>query len=113
MTDEIQDVRFGGIRDTGADADNLDESTGRRNLEMLYDIPLHVTVRLGQTHLTLKDLLSLGPGAVVELERLAGESIDLLVNGVLVGKGDVVVVNENFGLRITDIVTPEDRIKAV
>ncbi|OGV54791.1 MAG: flagellar motor switch protein FliN, partial [Lentisphaerae bacterium GWF2_52_8] len=70
-----------------------------------------VSAELGRSVIKIRDLLNFSPGSVVELERLAGESIDLLVNGVLIGKGDVVVVNENFGLRITEIVCTEERIK--
>ena len=85
----------------------------KRNLEMIYEIPVSVSAELGSTTISIKDILSLGPGSVVELERMAGESVDLLVNGVLIGKGDVVVVNENFGLRITEVVCVEERIKKI
>ncbi len=88
-------------------------ANSEKNLEMIYEIPVQVNAELGNTNLTIKNLLTLGPGSVVELDRLAGESIDLLVNGVLVGKGDVVVVNENFGLRITEIVCVEERINRI
>ncbi len=95
---------------------NLDKPTPstenqQRNLEMIFDVPVSVSAELGRSVIKIRDLLNLSPGAVVELERLAGESVDLLVNGVLIGKGDVVVVNENFGLRITEIVCTEERIK--
>jgi len=83
----------------------------QRNLEMIFDVPVSVSAELGRSVIKVKDLLNLSPGSVVELERVAGESIDLMVNGVLIGKGDVVVVNENFGLRITEIVCTEERIK--
>lgn len=115
MADGVEDINiaraeFGEVFDNN-NPELDDVNNQRRNLEMLYDVPLHVTVRLGETQISIRELLSLGPGAVVELERLAGESVDLLVNGVLVGKGDVVVVNENFGLRITDVVSTEERLK--
>ena len=110
---EVADVQFGEVRDS-SDSNSLTTLENQhRNLEMLYDIPLKVTVRLGETQMTIKELLNLGPGAVIELERLAGESVDLMVNNVLVGKGDVVVVNENFGLRITNIVSAEERISTL
>lgn len=83
----------------------------QRNLEMIFDVPVNISAELGRSVIKIRDLLSLSPGSVVELERVAGEAIDLMVNGVLVGKGDVVVVNENFGLRITEIVCTEERIK--
>ena len=99
-----------------SDEMNSVESTGgdfehKQAIDMLYEIPLTISVELGATMMPIKDLLKLSSGSVVELERLAGESIDLSVNGILVGKGDVVVVNENYGLRITEIMSPEERIK--
>lgn len=106
--DDVADVQFGQLRDAGATADAPGQ---RRTLDMLSSIPLHITVQLGETQLRLKELLALGPGAVIELDRPAGEPIDLLVNGVPVGRGDVVVVDEQFGLRITDIVSTEDRLR--
>lgn len=85
--------------------------TQQKNLEMIFDVPVSVSAELGRSVIKIKDLLNLSPGSVVELERIAGEPVDLMVNGVLIGKGDVVVVNENFGLRITEIVCTEERIK--
>lgn len=87
-----------------------DEQARRRNLEALYEVPLTVTARLGETQMSIKNLLNLGPGAVVELDRQAGEAIDLYVNGIRVGSGDAVVVDENFGLRITELISPAERI---
>jgi flagellar motor switch protein FliN/FliY len=109
---DVANVAFGEVQ-AAEDTDQPDDRERRRNLEMLYDIPLTVTVRLGNAMMSLRDLLNLGPGAVVELDRLAGESVDLLVNGVLVGRGDVVVVNDNFGLRVTDIVSSEERVRGL
>jgi flagellar motor switch protein FliN/FliY len=108
--DEVAEVQFGAIRETAPDAGTA-ANGDRRNLEILYGIPLRVTAQIGETHLPLKELLGLGPGTVVELERAAGEPIDLLVNGVHVGRGEVVVVNEKFGLRITEIISPEERVR--
>ena len=102
-------AEFGTIANVDQPPPNADNQ--QRNLEMLFDVPVSVSAELGRSVIKIKDLLNLSPGYVVELERLAGESIDLLVNGVLIGKGDVVVVNENFGLRITEIVCTEERIK--
>ncbi|MEN9361147.1 MAG: flagellar motor switch protein FliN [Verrucomicrobiota bacterium] len=84
---------------------------GRRNLERIYDLSVQARVQLGGTNMTIRELLSLSPGTVVELDRMAGESIDLLVNDILIGKGEVVVINDNFGLRITEIASAEDRLK--
>jgi flagellar motor switch protein FliN/FliY len=80
------------------------------NLELIYDVPLQVSVELGKATKTIKEILELGPGAVIELDRLAGEPVDMIVNGKLIAKCEVVVINETFGIRITEIVNPEERI---
>lgn len=82
-----------------------------RNLDLLLDIPLGVTVELGRTKRLIKDILDLAPGAIIELDKLAGEPVDVLVNNKLIARGEVVVVEENFGVRITDILSPAERIK--
>lgn len=81
------------------------------NLNMLMDVPMEVAVELGRTKLQVKEILNLGQGSIIELERLAGEPVDLLVNGRLVARGEVVVIDESFGVRVTSIVEPMDRIK--
>jgi flagellar motor switch protein FliN/FliY len=81
-----------------------------RDMDFLLDIPLEVTVELGRTRMLIKDLLQLGQGSVVELEKLAGEPMEILVNDKLVARGEVVVVNEKFGVRLTDIISPTERI---
>ncbi|MGI6450290.1 MAG: flagellar motor switch protein FliN [Desulfitobacteriia bacterium] len=73
-------------------------------------MPLQVSVELGKATKTIKEILELGPGAVIELDRLAGEPVDMIVNGKLIAKCEVVVINETFGIRITEIVNPEERI---
>lgn len=83
------------------------------NLSLILDISLEVTVELGRTHRKIREVLELGPGSVVELDKLAGEPVDVLVNGKLFAKGEVVVIDENFGVRITDILTIEERIEAL
>jgi len=82
-----------------------------KDIDFLLDIPLDVSVKLGHSRMIIKDLLSLSQGSVIELDKLAGEPMDVLVNEKLVAKGEVVVVNEKFGIRLTDIVSPTDRIK--
>ncbi|OLN22779.1 flagellar motor switch phosphatase FliY [Domibacillus antri] len=82
-----------------------------RNLNMLFDIPLQVTVELGRTNRKVKDILELTSGSIIELDKLAGEPVDVLVNNRLVAKGEVVVIEENFGVRITNIASPADRLK--
>ncbi|MCK8816519.1 flagellar motor switch phosphatase FliY [Natroniella sulfidigena] len=81
------------------------------DLSLIYDVPLELTVRLGKSKMSIKEILDLGPGSVIELDRLAGEAVDLLVNGKLIAKGEVVVIDENFGFRVTDIVSAEERLK--
>jgi flagellar motor switch protein FliN/FliY len=81
------------------------------NLEFLLDIKLHVTFEVGRSKMLISDLLTLGQGSVIELHRLVGDELDLLINGKLIAKGEVVVVNEKFGCKITDIISPEDRVK--
>jgi flagellar motor switch protein FliN len=82
-----------------------------KNLDMLLDIPLNVTVELGRTKRSVKDILELSSGSIIELDKLAGEPVDVLVNSRLIAKGEVVVIDENFGVRITDIVSQSDRLK--
>lgn len=86
------------------------EQQEQRNLDMLLDIPLRVTVELGRTKRTVKDILGLTSGSIVELDKLAGEPVDILVNEKLIAKGEVVVIDENFGVRITDIMNQSERI---
>ncbi|MFC1714105.1 flagellar motor switch protein FliN [Candidatus Poribacteria bacterium] len=83
------------------------------SINFLLDVPLDVTVELGRTKIALRDMLQLGPGSVIELDKLIGEPVDLLVNDKLIAKGEVVVFDENFGVRITDIINPEERIKSL
>jgi len=84
-----------------------------QNMELIQDVPLQVTVRLGKSKMTIKDILDLGEGSIVELDKLAGEPVDLLVNGKLVAKGEVVVIDENFGFRVKDIISPMERINNI
>jgi flagellar motor switch protein FliN/FliY len=81
-----------------------------RKLDLLLDVPLEVSVELGRTRLSIQNLLALGPGSVVELDKLAGDPLDILVNGRLVARGEAVVVNDKFGVRITDIVSRAERV---
>uniref|UniRef100_A0A7C5ENG5 Flagellar motor switch protein FliN n=1 Tax=Desulfobacca acetoxidans TaxID=60893 RepID=A0A7C5ENG5_9BACT len=81
------------------------------NIELLLDIPLEITAELGRTRMIINDLLQLGQGSVIELNKLAGEPLEILVNQKLIARGEVVVVNEKFGIRLTDIISPVERIK--
>ncbi|PKK84419.1 MAG: flagellar motor switch protein FliN [candidate division Zixibacteria bacterium HGW-Zixibacteria-1] len=87
------------------------EQHGSRNIELLMDVELPVSIELGRTRMNISDILSLGPGSIVELDKLVGEPVDLLVNQKKVARGEVVVVEENFGLRITQLISPEERLK--
>ncbi len=80
-------------------------------LDMILDIPVQMTVELGRTKITIKNLLQLAHGSVVELDAMAGEPMDVLVNGTLIAQGEVVVVNDKFGIRLTDIITPSERMR--
>ncbi len=84
-----------------------------QNLDFILDIPLKVSVELGRAKVVIKDLLQLGQGSVLELDKLAGEPLEVLVNGKLVARGEVVVVNEKFGIRLTDIISPLERIETL
>ncbi len=86
-------------------------SSTRNDIDMILDIPVQMTVELGRTKLAIKNLLQLAQGSVVELDGMAGEPMDVLVNGCLIAQGEVVVVNDKFGIRLTDIITPSERIR--
>ncbi len=98
-------------------AANFDELTDESmpgsdvNLDVVLDIPVNLSMEIGHTKISIRNLLQLNQGSVVELERLAGEPMDVLVNGTLIARGEVVVVNEKFGIRLTDIISPAERVK--
>jgi flagellar motor switch protein FliN/FliY len=81
------------------------------DIDLIMDIPVQLTVQLGRTKIAIKNLLQLAQGSVIELDGLAGEPMDVLVNGYLIAQGEVVVVNDKFGIRLTDIITPSERIR--
>lgn len=84
---------------------------GRPDLDVILDIPVSISMEVGRTAITIRNLLQLNQGSVIELDRLAGEPLDVLVNGTLIAHGEVVVVNEKFGIRMTDVISPSERIK--
>ncbi len=86
-------------------------ANANQGLELILDIPVHLTVELGRTKIAIRNLLQLAHGSVVELDGLAGEPMDVLVNGTLIAQGEVVVVNDKFGIRLTDIITPQERMR--
>jgi len=101
----VQPAQFGSFQISGG---SEPQSVG--NLDLLLDVPLEITVELGRANRRVRDVLNLGPGSIVELSKLAGEPVDLLVNGKLIAKGEVVVIDENFAVRIIEILAREDRL---
>lgn len=99
-----KEVQFPDLQDSPSEAKP-------RDLNFLLDIPLEVSVELGRATILINDLLQLGQGSVIELTKLAGEPLEILVNGKLIARGEPVVVNEKFGVRITDIISPIERVK--
>ena len=91
--------------------DQNSKAVQRTDLDMILDIPVQLVVQLGRTKIAIKSLLQLAQGSVVELDGLAGEPMDVLVNGCLIAQGEVVVVNDKFGIRLTDVITPSERIR--
>ncbi len=95
--------------------EELQSDSGRATvnpeLEVILDIPVSISMEVGRTSITIRNLLQLNQGSVIELDRLAGEPLDVLVNGTLIAHGEVVVVNEKFGIRMTDVISPAERIK--
>lgn len=89
---------------------NQKDEVSTRRLDLLLDVPLDVTVELGRSRMTIQDLLGLTPGSVVELDKVAGEPLDIVVNDRLIARGEAVVVNDKFGIRITDIISKAERI---
>jgi len=124
MSEEINAVETGQTAghasETGdymrADFQELENETsqsgmGDANLDMILDIPVTIAVEIGRSKITINNLLKLNQGSVVELDCLAGEPMDVLINGTLIAHGEIVVVNEKFGVRLTDIISPSERVK--
>jgi flagellar motor switch protein FliN/FliY len=103
----VQPARFAPLQPHQA------EKQPAQSIEFLFDVNLHVTVELGRTEMTVRKILEMGPGTVVELNRLAGEAVDVLVNGRAIARGEVVVIDDMFGVRVTDILSPYDRINSL
>ena len=90
---------------------HAEATEGEVNLEAILDVPVIISMEIGRTQISIRNLLQLNQGSVVELDRLAGEPMDVLVNGTLIAQGEVVVVNEKFGIRLTDVISPSERVK--
>jgi flagellar motor switch protein FliN/FliY len=97
--------------DAGAAARDASTGAAAANMEFILDIPLEVTVELGRTKLLIHELLKLGQGSVIELSKLAGETLEILANQKLIARGEAVVINEKFGVRLTEVVSPMERIE--
>ncbi len=111
--DDLDEIQVKSLADQVRAGDDSLNKLKVQNLDFILDIPLKVTVELGRTQVVIKDLLLLGQGSVLELDKLAGEPLEILVNGKLIAKGEVVVVNEKFGIRLTDIISPIERIETL
>ncbi len=92
---------------------NKSEEQEARELDFILDIPLELSAELGKTKMLVNDLLQLGQGSIIELNKLAGEPLEVYINRKLIARGEVVVVNEKFGIRLTDVITPVDRVKSL
>ena len=112
-TYDLQKIKVDEIIDEVKAGDSALNKLKVQNLDFILDIPLKVTVELGRTKVLVKDLLQMGQGSVIELDKLAGEPLEILVNGKLVARGEVVVINEKFGARLTDIISPIERIETL
>jgi flagellar motor switch protein FliN/FliY len=102
-----QEVRQPAFRELSDD----NGATGARDINFLLDIPMVVMIEIGRTKMFIRDLLQLGQGSVVELDKMVGEPMEVFVNGKLIARGEVVVINEKFGIRLTDIISPAERIQ--
>jgi flagellar motor switch protein FliN/FliY len=105
MNQEVQEHEFESLKDEARQ-----KTTTTRDIEFLLDIPVEITVQIGRTRMLIKEILQLGQGSIVELEKLAGEPMEILANNRLIARGEVVVVNEKFGVRLTDIISPSERL---
>ncbi len=114
MQDKADDYERAAFKDLNGSSNQLTTgqlTSGETNLDVILDIPVTLSMEIGRTELPIHNLLQLNQGSVVELDRLAGEPLDVLVNGTLIAHGEVVVVNEKFGIRLTDVISPAERVK--
>jgi flagellar motor switch protein FliN/FliY len=108
-SDKKNNVRAAPMEEFGSDSVNT--SKGSPDLDVIMDIPVTISMEVGNTMIPIRNLLQLNQGSVIELDRLAGEPLDVLVNGTLIAHGEVVMVNDKFGIRLTDVMSPGERIK--
>ncbi len=109
---QAEPVSYEDLEDnTNYEAYQPTNKSGEVNLDLLLDIPVMIAMEIGRTKINIRNLLQLTQGSVIELDRLAGEPMDVMVNGTLIAHGEVVVVNEKFGIRLTDVISPSERVK--
>ena len=108
--EDYEKAAFKDLSSNGQSGGQL-TTTENTNLDVILDIPVTLSMEIGRTELPINNLLQLNQGSVVELDRLAGEPLDVLINGTLIAHGEVVVVNEKFGIRLTDVISPAERVK--
>lgn len=107
--DEMSPAEFQSL--TASSEEPNDSHVDDLNLDVILDVPVTISMEIGRTRINIRNLLQLNQGSVVELDRLAGEPMDVLVNGTLIAHGEVVVVNDKFGIRLTDVISPAERVK--
>ena len=108
--DDIETMSFKEFEDQEANQHNV-PNPEEVNLDVILDVPVVISMEIGRTNISIRNLLQLNQGSVVELERFAGEALDVLVNGMLIAHGEVVVINDKFGIRLTDVISPSERVK--
>lgn len=108
MSEDAETVAFKEFDDYEGEQDSVNEEV---NLDVILDVPVVISMEIGRTNISIRNLLQLNQGSVVELERFAGEALDVLVNGMLIAHGEVVVINDKFGIRLTDVISPSERVK--
>lgn len=117
LEEQTGSAQEGGVSDEGARAVELDELTDESlpvndpRLDVILDIPVRMTMEVGGTEIPIRNLLQLNQGSVIELDRVAGEPLDVKINGTLIAHGEVVVVNDRYGIRLTDVISPQERIR--
>nr|WP_324259254.1 flagellar motor switch protein FliN [Cellvibrio fontiphilus] len=108
---EVDEAMANAVSFDELKSEAIKQTSGSPDLDVILDIPVSISMEVGRTSITIRNLLQLNQGSVIELDRLAGEPLDVLVNGTLIAHGEVVVVNEKFGIRMTDVISPAERIK--
>ena len=112
QAEQVASAQFNELEDEGgALSDHKDFKPEDLKLDVILDVPVTISMEIGRTRINIRNLLQLTQGSVIELDRYAGESMDVLVNGTLIAHGEVVVVNDKFGIRLTDVISPTERVK--